>query len=150
MNTRNLITILFIALLATSCTTVKQTARMEDPTSYINTVTIADLEVSEQSITFTYTPSKAVVNGGRNNVIKTAVAEALRKANRLDLIGFGKDCLIRPKNNNQNVYKVNKQTNKQFDENTNKGNGQKDKQTKNKKVFKKEPRYDKINKRKPK
>ena len=52
MNTRNLITILFIALLATSCTTVKQTARMEDPTSYINTVTIADLEVSEQSITF--------------------------------------------------------------------------------------------------
>ena len=78
------------------------------------------------------------------------VAEALRKANRLDLIGFGKDCLIRPKNNNQNAYKVNKQTNKQFDENTNKGNGQKDKQTKNKKVFKKEPRYDKINKRKSK
>ena len=78
------------------------------------------------------------------------VAEALRKANRLDLIGFGKDCLIRPKNNNQNAYKVNKQTNKQFGENTNKGNGQKDKQTKNKKVFKKEPRYDKINKRKSK
>lgn len=86
MNTRNLITILFIALLATSCTTVKQTARMEDPTSYINTVTIADLEVSEQSITFSYTSSKVVVNGGRDNVIKTAVAEALRKAGDYDVL----------------------------------------------------------------
>ena len=86
MNTRNLITILFIALLATSCTTVKQTARMEDTTSYINTVTIADLEVSEQSITFSYTPSKVVVNGGRDNVIKTAVAEALRKAGDYDVL----------------------------------------------------------------
>lgn len=86
MNTKNLIAILFVAVLATSCTVVKQTARMEDPTSYINTVTIADLEVSEQSITFTYTPSKAVVNGGRNNVIKTAVAEALRKAGDYDVL----------------------------------------------------------------
>lgn len=78
MNTKNLITILFVAALATSCTVVKQTARVEHPASYINTATTADLEVSQKSISFTYEPSKAVRQGGNENVIKTAVREALK------------------------------------------------------------------------
>lgn len=86
MKVKNLIAILFVAVFVASCSTVKQSARMESPATYINTATVADLEVSETAITFTYEPSNAVCNGGYENVIKTAVSEALKKHGDYDVL----------------------------------------------------------------
>ncbi|MBO5974499.1 MAG: hypothetical protein J6P95_02085 [Paludibacteraceae bacterium] len=86
MKTKYLIAILFVATLATSCTMVKQTARIENPASYINTATIADLDISNKPITFTYEPSKAVRKGGNDNIVKTAVQEALKANGNGDIL----------------------------------------------------------------
>ena len=46
------------------------------------------------------------------------VYEALKRANRLDLVGFGKNCLIRPKQkpgaNNSNTVKNKKNSRKRY------------------------------------
>ena len=67
-----------IALGISSCKSVRSTATYQDPTNTLRTVTIADLDVSDTRISYTYTPTYAVRLGGNQNVIKTAVLEALR------------------------------------------------------------------------
>lgn len=90
--------ILFIAVLTTtSCTRIYQTARVQHPISYINTATTADFDVSDKSISFTYEPSKAVRRGGWDNVIKTAVQEALKANGGGDaLIGLQYTVKLKP------------------------------------------------------
>ena len=61
-----------------SCKSIRSTATYQDPTNTLRTVTVADLEVSDTRIAYTYKPSFAVRLGGSQNVIKTAVLEALR------------------------------------------------------------------------
>ena len=75
------LSLMFIALVATSCKTFTITdvsATCQQPSTYINTATVADLEVSDERISFTFQPSIEVRNGGDLNVIKTAIREALR------------------------------------------------------------------------
>lgn len=67
-----------IALGISSCKSVRSTATYQDPTNTLRTVTIADLDVSDTRISYTYTPTYAVRLGGNQNVIKTAVLEALK------------------------------------------------------------------------
>ena len=62
-----------IALGISSCKSVRSTATYQDPTNTLRTVTIADLDVSDTRISYTYTPTYAVRLGGNQNVIKTAV-----------------------------------------------------------------------------
>lgn len=61
-----------------SCSTIKQTATTRTPGIYLNVAATADFVVSANKIVFTYEPSKAVRRGGTDNVIKTAIREALR------------------------------------------------------------------------
>ena len=72
---------LFLVVLAISVTSCKGTAvsaTYQDPSSYINTATVADLEVSNERISYTFQPSKEVIRGGNQNIIKAAIREALR------------------------------------------------------------------------
>jgi hypothetical protein len=62
----------------TSCKTIHSTAEYKDPTTFLRNVTVADLEVSRDRISFTYEPSREVRRGGDQNVIKAAIREALR------------------------------------------------------------------------
>lgn len=63
----------------TSChTTIKQTATTRTPGIYLNVAATADFVVSEKKIVFVYEPTRAVRRGGTENVIKTAISEALR------------------------------------------------------------------------
>ena len=75
------LSLMFIAFAATSCKTLTITdvsATCQQPSTYINTATVADLEVSNERISFTFQPSMEVRLGGDLNVIKTAIREALR------------------------------------------------------------------------
>ena len=55
------------------------------------TMVFADLDVSPEKITHLYIPSKTVINGGLDNVIDSAVAEALQANGNADvLVGIQK------------------------------------------------------------
>ena len=72
------LSLMFIALVATSCKITDASATYQHPSTYINTATVADLEVSNERISFTFQPSNQVRRGGNQNVIKAAIREALR------------------------------------------------------------------------
>lgn len=72
------LSLMFIALAATSCKITDASATYQHPSTYINTATVADLEVSNKRISFTFAPSNQVRRGGNQNVIKAAIREALR------------------------------------------------------------------------
>lgn len=74
-----------IALLA-SCSTIHQSATINVPVSYVNTATVADLEVSSKRITYTFLPSKEVRRGGDRNVLQTAIRSALRENGDADVL----------------------------------------------------------------
>lgn len=75
---KKLFVILMVSAFAmTSCSTVYKTAttRNIDPT--IAAVTLSDLDVSNEKITYTLTPTNKVRRGGLQNCINTAISEAL-------------------------------------------------------------------------
>ena len=72
------LSLMFVAFAATSCKIADLTASYQDPKSTINTATVADLDVSNERISFTFAPSNQVRRGGSQNVIKAAIREALR------------------------------------------------------------------------
>ena len=69
-----------------ACKSARSTATYQDPINTLRTVTVADLEVSETRISYTYRPSYAVRLGGSQNVIKTAVQEALKAHGSGDIL----------------------------------------------------------------
>ena len=78
--------LVLLAISATSCKMIGVSATTQHPANYINTATVADLEVSNERISFTFQASAAVRRGGTQNVIKTAVREALRVNGGGDLL----------------------------------------------------------------
>jgi hypothetical protein len=68
----------FVGVCATSCKTIQSTAEYKDPTTFLRNVTVADLDVADERISFTFEPSRSVRRGGNQNVIKAAIHEALR------------------------------------------------------------------------
>lgn len=73
-------------LLMSSCKVLRQSATADRPFHSVNTVTVADLIVSDTKIVYTYEPSKAVRRGGDANVLNTAIREALRKNGNGDVL----------------------------------------------------------------
>ena len=69
-----------------ACKSTRSTATYQDPINTLRTVTVADLEVAETRISYTYRPSYAVRLGGSQNVIKTAVQEALKAHGSGDIL----------------------------------------------------------------
>ena len=63
------------------------TSTFNDATSAFQTTTIiADIKVSETKISHLYIPSKTVVAGGFDNIIQTAVREAIQAAGEYDVL----------------------------------------------------------------
>ena len=78
--------LLVLVLGISSCKSVRSTATYQDPTNTLRTVTVADLDVAETRISYTYKPSYAVRLGGSENVIKTAIHEALKAYGSGDIL----------------------------------------------------------------
>jgi hypothetical protein len=78
MKKSSLFLLILVSLAITSCKIVDATAEYKDPTTFLRNVTVADLEVSNERISFTFEPSKDVRRGGSPNVLKAAIREALR------------------------------------------------------------------------
>lgn len=73
------------AVTMTSCSTAYRTASSRDVTAPIAAAAIADMEVSNQKITYTLIPTRKVRAGGYQNCVNTAISEAL-KANDGDVL----------------------------------------------------------------
>ena len=56
------LSLIFVALTATSCRITSLTASYQDPKSIINTATVADLDVSNERITYTFKASALALN----------------------------------------------------------------------------------------
>jgi hypothetical protein len=88
--------IIAAAVVAVSCTS---TARLINTTSHntfndpkmLVSAVYADLDIQETKITYFYIPSKTVIAGGLDNIINSAVSEALVQNNNADvLVGLQK------------------------------------------------------------
>lgn len=73
-------------ILLTSCQTMVKTARTADMPSSLKSVTVADLKVADQRITYTMSPDKQTRRGGLNNIQKTAEHEALKNNGNADVL----------------------------------------------------------------
>lgn len=71
------ITSMIAVLGMASCTTTLNSSKTKDFSSSAITATFADLVVSPQKITYTYTPTDDVRRGGPTNVVNTAIRKAL-------------------------------------------------------------------------
>lgn len=79
----------FVALIATSCTTLRKTATAVDVNTELNSQNIADLEISSKRVSYDFRPTKSERRGGKANVIRCAYAATL-EANG------GADVLVQP------------------------------------------------------
>ena len=84
-----LLSVVAMGFASCSSTSTTSTATTIDVPTHVQSINEADLVVSDQTITYTYIPSKEVQSGGLKNVRNAAIAEAL-KAN-----GSG-DVLVHP------------------------------------------------------
>mgnify|MGYP003502709721 FL=1 len=84
---KKLLVLAGFALTMASCTTVTKTATTANVPSSLLSATVADLEVSNDRVTFEYVPSVEVRRGGPANVKRAAEQELLNtKAKGYDLI----------------------------------------------------------------
>lgn len=74
------------AILLSSCQTVTKTARTADISSSLHSVAVADLEVADQRVTHTMTPSKEIRRGGLDNIKQAVEYEALTKHGNADVL----------------------------------------------------------------
>ena len=79
--------LLFATTLLCSCkTTMYQTAATDEVSSNIKAVVVADLDVSNEKITYTLVPDRFVRRGGLRNCINVAINEALRQNGNADVL----------------------------------------------------------------
>lgn len=74
------------AVFMTSCQTIRKTAHTAEVTGSLKNATVADLEVSDQRITYTMTPKKSVQRAGYENVKRAVEAEALEANGKADVL----------------------------------------------------------------
>ncbi len=93
---KKLFIIIAAAVVAVSCSssakliTTASYGTFNDPQILLSAV-YADLDIQQTKITYFYIPSKTVIAGGMDNIIKTAVSEALAQNNNADvLVGLQK------------------------------------------------------------
>lgn len=81
---KKILLFLALAVIAASCSTsaklVTSSTSKNAVAAFKTTVTVADVKVSDHKISFLYVPSKTALEGGFDNVMKTAVHEALLSA----------------------------------------------------------------------
>lgn len=77
---------LLVLMALSSCVTTTKTARTAATTSSIKNATVADLQVADQRITYTMSPSKEVQRAGLSNVKQAVVQEALTKHGNADVM----------------------------------------------------------------
>ena len=77
---------LLSALLLSSCVTTTKTARTLATSASIKNATVADLRVTDNRVTYTMSPSKAIQRAGLNNVKQAAIQEALTKNGNADVM----------------------------------------------------------------
>lgn len=72
----------------TSCSTITKTAKktINVPPTELHCVKEVDLEVSADRVSYTMTPSRAILRGGKKNVINAATAELLRINGNADVL----------------------------------------------------------------
>lgn len=93
-------------VLASSCTIMKNTATYENAKStFKTTATIADIQVSDTKVVYTYVPSKMVQRGGYENIINTAVREAVKSAGDYDVL-VAKETQVRYKSGSRKIKTV--------------------------------------------
>lgn len=78
----------------TSCSTVRRTASSRNVNAPLAAAVITDLDVSNQKITYKYTPTKAVRRGGVANCINSAISEALAANGNGDVLVETQPALI--------------------------------------------------------
>ena len=85
---KNTITYMALAavVLLSSCITTTKTARTAQTSTSIKNATVADLRVTDQRITYTMSPSKAIQRAGLSNVKQAAIQEALTKHGNADVM----------------------------------------------------------------
>lgn len=75
------------AVFLSSCNTVNKTARTADTQSNLKSATVVDIvPATEQRVTHTVHPSKALLRGGENNVKQAVEHEALVKYGNADIL----------------------------------------------------------------
>ncbi|MGN1046872.1 MAG: hypothetical protein ACI4QG_07220 [Candidatus Cryptobacteroides sp.] len=85
---------------------MKNTATYENAKStFKTTATIADIQVSDTKVVYTYVPSKMVQRGGYDNVINTAVREAVKSAGDYDVL-VAKETQVRYKSGSRKIKTV--------------------------------------------
>ena len=82
----NIIALMAATLLLSSCITSTKTATTMDIHPSVRNVTVADLDVAPERITYRMVPSKAVRRGGIENVKQAAENEALQKNGNADIL----------------------------------------------------------------
>lgn len=82
--------ILFVMLIASMCTSCsvlrKSSSTTQNVESSLSSATIADLQVSNQKISYTYRPNKQDRKAGINHVVGNAVAAALKNSGNADVL----------------------------------------------------------------
>jgi len=73
-------------ILLTSCQTMVKTARTAEVSSSLQSVTVADLKVTDERITHTMSPDRQIRRGGLANIQKAAEREALEKHGDADVL----------------------------------------------------------------
>ena len=85
---KKLLLLAVAAITLASCSTVKNSSTYR--TFSVNTPyavpVVADLDISATKITYAYVPPKTVRNGGEDNVLNTAVREALSTNGNADVL----------------------------------------------------------------
>ncbi len=78
-----------LAILLSSCVSnnlIRKSATTQRTESDIRSVTVADLDVYPERVTYTMTPTKDIVRGGEENVKRAAEAAVLQKYGNADVI----------------------------------------------------------------
>lgn len=79
-----------LIMMAASCTTINHTASNAEMPAQLLSSTVADLEVSNQRVSYTFDVPKEIRRGGLNNIKQAAMQAALEKA------GADYDLLLEP------------------------------------------------------
>lgn len=78
---------MLIASMCTSCSVLrKSSSTTQNVESSLSSATIADLQVSNQKISYTYRPNKQDRKAGINHVVGNAVAAALKNSGNADVL----------------------------------------------------------------
>ncbi len=81
-----ILSVVAIAATLTSCTVSTRTASQGMVSTTLAAAVVSDLEVSNTKISYTYSPTKSVRKGGKQNCINVAISEALATHGGADVL----------------------------------------------------------------